>query len=235
VYPEYEAADAEIYSYEYFRDAIGRKSQRESVFAKLLAELESVSNGKGRLLDVGAGEGTLLKVAAERGWEVEGTELSSAMVNRIRDDLGFTIHQGVLEDISLPAASFDAIVLNHVLEHTKSPRTTLEKIARLLRPNGVVRIEVPNIASLSSKLKTHQSLMGLKKDPWKHYSTGHHFWFFTPPTLAKTLEVAGLSPLTMTAPARQWGGNHLFDRVTNAIYRETLWGGQLIAYARLAA
>ncbi len=232
VYPEYEKADAEIYSYEYFRDAVEKNPRRERVFAELLVELESVLNGKGRLLDIGAGEGTLIKVANERGWEAEGTELSSVMIKYIREDLGFTIHQGILEDISLPAASFDAIVLNHVLEHVKNPKTTLEKVGELLRPDGLVRIEIPNLASLSSHLKSCQSKMRLKKNPWKHYSTDHHFWFFTPVSLTRTLETAGLSLVTMRAPARQWGKMNFIDRAKNNIYERTFWGGHLVAYAR---
>lgn len=232
VYPEYDNADAEIYDYGYFEEAIARNAPREKVFARLLDEIEGVLGGKGRLLDVGAGEGTLLKVAAERGWHAEGTELSSAMVAYVRDELGLTMHQGILEDMALPPTSFDAIVLNHVLEHVKNPGTTLVKIRELLKPSGVVRIEVPNLASLSSRVKNGQSRMHLKKDRWKHYSTDHHFWFFTPPSLARTVDAAGLSLITMRAPAKQWGEKGFFDRLTSAVYAKRLWGGHLAAYAR---
>jgi 2-polyprenyl-3-methyl-5-hydroxy-6-metoxy-1,4-benzoquinol methylase len=231
-YPEYHEADSDIYSHEYFSPAITESEGRERIFAELLAEIESVLSGTGRLLDVGAGEGSLLKTAVDRGWKAEGTEISSAMVRYAQDHSNLTVHQGAIEDIPLTAGSYDAIVLNHVLEHVKNPRTTLERIAELLSPRGIVRIEVPNVASLSSHLKNAQSRLGLKRDPWKHYSTGHHFWFFTPATLEHCLRSAGLSVVRIASPAKQWGDKSLTDRASNRLYRLTRWGGHIAAYAR---
>ena len=230
-YPEIECADAEIYGSDYFRASLEEKERRMRIFGELVAEIESVIHRKGRLLDVGTGEGTLLLAAVEKGWQAEGTEIASVMVHHIREKFGLTVHQGVLEDLDLPPRSFDAIIMNHVLEHVRDPRITLEKIAELLSPDGVVRIEVPNLASLSNRGKNFQSRFGLKKNPWKHYSPDHHFWFFTPRTLKATLETAGLRPLAIFAPAKQWGDKGLLDGLTNALYGKTLWGGHLVAYA----
>jgi hypothetical protein len=108
----------------------------------------------------------------------------------------------------------------------------LEKVAQLLRNDGIVRIEVPNHASLSSRLKNIQSRLKLKKKPWKHYSTDHHFWYFTPRTLRKTLEIAGFVVLKTNAPAKQWGRKNIADRALNIVYEKVLWGGHLVAYAR---
>jgi 2-polyprenyl-3-methyl-5-hydroxy-6-metoxy-1,4-benzoquinol methylase len=230
-YPDHEDADADIYTYDYFSDAIEHQPERRGVLEELLTELESVVRRKGRLLDIGAGEGTLLLTAASRGWEVEGTDISSAMVRHVRENLGLTLHHGAIEDLALPGNSFDAVVLNHVLEHVRNPRTTLEEVSRLLRDESVVRIEVPNLASLSSRFKNAQSRLRLKRSPWKHYSTDHHFWFFTPTTLKWTLEKAGLALISLRAPSQQWGRPSLVQRVGNHLYRRTMWGGHLVAYA----
>jgi 2-polyprenyl-3-methyl-5-hydroxy-6-metoxy-1,4-benzoquinol methylase len=230
-YPEIESADTEIYGSDYFKAPLEEQERRMGIFKQLVAEVESVIGCKGRLLDVGTGEGTLLLAAASMGWEVEGTEIASVMIHHIREKSGLTIHQGVLEDLDLPLHSFDAIIMNHVLEHVSDPRITLEKIAELLSPGGVVRIEVPNLASLSNRGKNFQSRFGLKKNPWKHYSPDHHFWFFTPRTLKATLAAAGLSPLSISAPVKQWGDKGLMDGIINTVYRKTLWGGHLVAYA----
>jgi len=230
-YPEIEAADIEIYGSDYFRASLEEQERRMGIFDQFVAEVESIIGRKGRLLDVGCGEGTLLFAAVERGWKAEGTEIASVMVHHIREKFGLTVHQGVLEDLELPLCSFDAIIMNHVLEHVSDPRITLEKIAELLSPGGVVRIEVPNLASLSNRWKNFQSRFGLKKNLWKHYSPDHHFWFFTPRTLKATLEEAGLSPLMIIAPAKQCGGKSSIDNLANALYRKTLWGGHLVAYA----
>ncbi|MFQ5600363.1 MAG: class I SAM-dependent methyltransferase [Candidatus Krumholzibacteriia bacterium] len=234
LYPDFQEADAGIYTAAYFRKAIEEQQKRQRIFSKLLAELESVLHRKGRLLDVGAGEGTLLQVATEQGWQAEGIDVASAMVRHVREELGLVMHHGVLEDVALPERCYDAVIMNHVLEHVKNPVTALQKISRLLRKDGAVRIEVPNLASLSSGAKNVQSRLKLKRNPWKHYSTEHHFWFFTPRTLKTTLETAGLTALRLEAPARQWSERGLLDRLLDSVYGRTRWGGHIVAYARPA-
>ena len=231
-YPDYKTADTKIYSDNYFKGSLAKKEERERNFTGLVEQIESILGRTGRLLDVGAGEGVLLKIAAGRGWQVQGTEIASVMIEHVRNNYGFTVHEGMLEDIPLPVDYFDAVILNHVLEHVKNPRSTLETISQLLTPDGLVRIEVPNLAGLSSRAKNFQSRFKLKRSPWKHYSTGHHFWFFTPATLRYTVENAGLIPMIVDAPARQWGNMSLLERVANSIFRKALWGKHLVVYAK---
>ena len=231
-YPDLAREETVIYGDRYFKSSIEKREQREKIFETLLREIEAVLGNTGRLLDVGAGEGTLLEAAARLGWSPEGTEVSSAMIQHARKTHRLPMHCGELEALPLEPRSFDAIVLNHVLEHVRNPRTTLEKAAALLRDDGIVRIEVPNHGSLSSRLKNVQSRLGLKKKPWRHYSTDHHFWYFTPRTLRKTLETAGFVVLEMHAPAKQWGRKSIADRALNRLYERLLWGGHLVAYAK---
>lgn len=210
---------------------IERTVQRKESFNRLINQLESILDMKGRLLDIGAGEGTLLQVALERGWEAEGTEISPAAIGYAQKKLPVKMYQGNLEEIPLEPCSYDAVVLNHVLEHVRNPKTTLEKVAELVRNNGVVRIEVPNIASFSCRLKNVQSRLKLKRNPWKHYGTGHHFWFFTPETLRNAVEVAGLFVIKMeTPPAHR--GTELHWRIFNNFYSRSLLGGALVVFAQ---
>jgi 2-polyprenyl-3-methyl-5-hydroxy-6-metoxy-1,4-benzoquinol methylase len=231
-YPDYETANSEIYSDRYFQGSLEKEAEREKYFTGLIEEVEHLVGRTGRLLDIGAGEGVLLKIAAGRGWQVQGTEIATVMIEYVRSRYGFTIHQGRLEDLVLPDDYFDAVVLNHVLEHVRNPRSTLERIGRLLTQDGLVRIEVPNLAGLSARAKNFQSRYKLKRHPWKHYSTGHHFWFFTPATLRYTVLQAGLVPVCLAAPARQWGHMSLLDRIANRLYQKTKWGGHLVVYAK---
>ncbi len=231
-YPQIETADTMIYGDSYFAEAIEKRRSRERIFTELLGDVESVVGRKGRLLDVGCGEGLLLEVAAGSGWDAAGTEISSAMIRYAREERGLNVHHGVLEDVPLTPGSYDAIILNHVLEHVKNPRSTLSCVSELLSPDGVVRIEVPNLASFSSRVRNVQSKLRLKKNLWKHYSTSHHFWFFEPQTLAATIETAGMSVLSVNAPAAQWGKKSIFAHAANRLYARTLWGGHLVAFAR---
>ena len=232
VYPEIEEADSDIYGTRYFADAIEDREERYETFTELLKQIESVLGRKGRLLDVGCGDGTFLEVAADSGWEAEGTDISTAAVRHARENRGLTVHHGVVEDVTLEPGSFDAVIMNHVLEHVRNPVVTLSRLRDLLAKDGVVRIEVPNAASLSVWTQNLQSRYHLKKNRWRHYETGHHFWFFTPRTLAHTISAAGLSAFGVAAPVRQWGRKSRYDRAMNALYKVTFWGGHLVAYAR---
>jgi len=228
-YPEYEDADRTIYSYDYFERVLQPQelAERDQIFGRLLADLEARLGRKGRLLDIGAGEGSLVRAALSRGWQAEGTEVSSAMVEYTTEHFHIQMHHGALEELRLPAESFDAIVLNHVLEHVRDPGSTLVEVGRLLRKDGLVRIEVPNLAGLSSQIKNLQSRFRMKKSPWKHYSTDHHFWFFTPQTLRTTLQHSGLHIVELLAPGKKKENPHLGDR----LYRRAHWGGHLVALA----
>jgi len=233
VYPPVETTDEGIYDLEYFRPDFEIQEQRGHVFEALLSELEGVlGRGPGRLLDIGAGDGALMRAAISRGWTAEGTDISSAMVGQLRSESHLNVHLGVVEEIDLPERGFDAIVLNHVLEHVEDPVRTLATVRRLLTEDGVVRVEVPNLASLSSRVKNFQSRWKLKKNPWKHYSTQHHFWYFTPRTLASTFERAGLDIVDVRAPARQWGEPAPWMRLVSPVVDRMRLGGHLVVYGR---
>ena len=232
-YPDTIVGDTVTYGPEYFRKAIESWEERAAMFDAMVAEIEGVLGHRGRLLDIGAAEGGLLKAAAARGWQVEGTEIADSMVEFVGRELGFTMHLGELEDLALPAGHYDAVVMNHVLEHVRDPVRALRVVKGLLSPGGVLRVEVPNVASLSARIKDAQSRLHLRRRPWGHYSTGHHYWFFTPRTLRRTLEAAGLGVIELRAPARQWAPLGPADRALNRVYRRWPLGGKLAAYARV--
>ena len=234
-YPEIETVGAEMYGAAYFTRAIREQEARRHVFGQLLDEIDAVlgdTRPGRRLLDVGAGEGTLLQVAAQRGWSPVGIDVARDMVQHVQQTLGLPMHHGTLEEVPLEPRSFDAVILNHVLEHVRDPVHTLRRIATLLDPGGVVRVEVPNLASLSSRLKSAQSRLGFKSHPWKHYSVEHHFWFFTPGTLAATFRSAGLEVVRLSTPARQWGAGAA--RASNRLHDRLGWGKHIVAYGRPA-
>lgn len=97
----------------------------------------------GRVLDVGAGDGTLLDALRRHGRDAIGLELVST-----RPD----IRAANVEDLGADEGDFAAIVFWHSLEHLRRPSEALKAAAGKLAPNGVLVVAVPNSDSLQARL-----------------------------------------------------------------------------------
>lgn len=142
----------------------------------------------GRLLDVGCGLGYLLEAARARGWDATGVDPSPFSVAQARAK-GFEAHRGLLHELNLPAASFDAISLLQVVEHLIDPRALLAECRRLLKPGGAILVETPNPASL---------LATVKKEGFNYWIPPVHCVWYTPDSLGRLLRDAGLRPVKVS-------------------------------------
>jgi len=132
----------------------------------------------GNILDMGAGTGAFLHTMKEKGWNITGLEPDAGA----RDQAGKSF--GVdLQDIShlehLPANSFDAITMWHVLEHVHDLHSTIEKLKSLLKSGGKIFIAVPNYTSKDSSIY---------KLYWAAYDVPRHLYHFTPRSMKVLLE-----------------------------------------------
>jgi SAM-dependent methyltransferase len=98
----------------------------------------------GRLLDIGCGNGDFLAVARSAGWEAHGSDPDAAAQAAARRR-GFDVRLGGAEAWTDEQGTFDAVTLNHVLEHVHDPLKTLRDAFLLLRAGGQLYIETPNI------------------------------------------------------------------------------------------
>jgi len=144
--------------------------------------LEQVGTTSGRLLEVGVGSGSLLAFMADRGFEVQGCDMSRDVCVRVESTRGFPMHCGPLTDLST-SASFDAVVMNHVVEHVSDPVSLLAQAERLLTPHGVLHIAVPNVGSWEANLSG-----------WTSYLP-YHLVYFNRPSLERAVGRAGLRSL----------------------------------------
>ena len=91
----------------------------EARYGEWLAQAEA-EVGRGRLLEVGAGSGGLVRVALARGWKVDATEISSSGLKILRET-GASVFAGDVVAASYPAGVFDLVVSLEVLEHLPAP------------------------------------------------------------------------------------------------------------------
>lgn len=105
---------------------------------------------QGRLLDLGCGAGNFLWEMKKRGFEVYGIDPSSQACKLARERLK-NIFNAELEEHHFPDNYFDVITVWHVFEHLPNPSITLKEIHRILKKDGILILETPNINSLSFK------------------------------------------------------------------------------------
>jgi SAM-dependent methyltransferase len=145
---ELDAAYADAASDDYVLEEAG---QRES-FRRVLERIERFTD-RGSLLDVGCWVGFLLAEARDRGWrECVGIEPSEFASGYARSRLGLDVRTEDLFAAELRAGHFDAVVLGDVLEHLTRTSEALERARSLLRPDGVLCLELPDAGSRVARL-----------------------------------------------------------------------------------
>ncbi len=128
---------------------------REFVALDHIRFLESCARRAGAkkrlLLDIGCGSGMMLGLARKRGFEPFGMDMSEQAVALARERYGLKVLQGKVGDDLWAPAQFDFVTMYHVLEHLADPRSALRYVRRLLKPDGNLILQVPNIESLQAR------------------------------------------------------------------------------------
>ncbi len=156
------------------------------------AYLDDTVSG-GRLLDVGCGKGDLLDRMRRRGWAVEGTDVDATALEYARAKHGLTVRLGTLDDLRFPAGSFDAITMNHVIEHVYEPVSLLWECRRILKSGGRLVVVTPNLDSLG-----HRRF----GENWFPLDPPRHLHLFTKSTLAECARRAEFQSFELwSAPA----------------------------------
>jgi SAM-dependent methyltransferase len=140
---------------------------------------------RGELLEVGCGAGGRLPVFAALGWRVTGQDVDADAAAAARRASGVEVHVGPVEELAARARRFDAIVMNHVIEHVLHPVELLRTCLGMLRPGGTLICVTPNAAS------------------WGHRRFGIHWMGLDPPR-----HVTMFAPSTLRTAARMAGHSH---------------------------
>jgi SAM-dependent methyltransferase len=146
-----------------YRNPIERQRELESIYADATAAPEllralhetqlpayrvqarrllEVLGRRGSGLELGSYVGAFLAAAREVGLHFEGLDVN-ADVNRFARSLGFTVHDGDLESFA-GQRHVDAVAIWNTFDQLPDPRAALTAAWKLLRPNGVLVVRVPN-------------------------------------------------------------------------------------------
>lgn len=103
-----------------------------------------------RVLDVGCGGGLLAEALARRGAQVQGIDLSPAMIRTAQlhaAESGLAVDYRVQDAqvlAQLQPQHFDAVCCMEMLEHVPDPQQFLGILAQLVRPGGAVFVSTLN-------------------------------------------------------------------------------------------
>jgi hypothetical protein len=152
----------------------------------------------GPLLDVGSGDGSLLRAVRARGREAVGLERSVNGEGVLAREIG---------DFEDRAGEWAAIVFWHSLEHLADPAGAIDRAVALLAPGGILAIAVPNLASWQSRRFGAQ---------WFHLDLPRHLVHLPASALEDGLRDRGL---TIERVSHWRGGQILFGWLHGAVRR----------------
>ncbi len=154
----------------------------------------------GRLLDIGCNIGLFLHCAQKKGFTVEGIEFNQESASFGSDFFKIPIHTKSLEEINYPENTFDVITMYDVLEHIPDPKNVLDTIKKILKPDGLLVIQSPNIDSLMAQLTGSN---------WCWLTPPDHLFHFTPQTLKKLLTNQGFNIVSLYTwePIKEFSNN----------------------------
>lgn len=97
----------------------------------------------GRLLDIGCAYGLLVK-AASRDFEAFGIDISDFALSKSKMFCNGNVSKASASILPFKDEAFDVVTLIDTLEHVSQPSQCLEDIARILRTNGILMLQLPN-------------------------------------------------------------------------------------------
>lgn len=143
--------------------------------------IEEYMPAKGKLLDVGCGPGISLKVAKERGWDVQGIEFNTWCIKNIRN-MNIPVVDQPLKEVGFPENYFECVTLWTVLEHVMEPGELLADIFKVLSPGGILLLLVPNLDSLANRILHEKSTT---------FSGDSHVNLFNAQSISRLLKKSG--------------------------------------------
>ena len=138
---------------------------------KPLIEVIKKNKSRANVLDVGCSNGILLQMLEKQKYKVWGIEPNKNAFKEAQKHLGKHIFMGTTKDFfKNKHYKYDVIIYNHVMEHVEDINREFLYIKRLLAPDGLLVIGVPN---------TNNFIFLLRKKFWESLLPLEHRWHFS--------------------------------------------------------
>ncbi|MGQ0809790.1 MAG: class I SAM-dependent methyltransferase [Nitrospiraceae bacterium] len=179
----------QAYDDAYYKPWQAQSNARRKMWRRRVEIIDRLCPQRGRLLDVGCGEGTFLRAAQESGWKIAGTELSAFAVEAA-DDLN--VRHGEIWEAQLLSESVDLVTSWHVIEHVSNPRRVIEEMYRVLCPNGWLVLATPNLHDYVFQA-AYLMARGRRPTLFEPDERELHLYHFSAATLSRFVTAAGFT------------------------------------------
>lgn len=151
----------------------------DTIWFRLIAERFNKQLGTGKVLDVGCGNGKLLREFQLLNWDCWGID-PSAWSKDSAERYGYHLIPGTIEETPASIGEFDLVISSSTLEHIPEPCGHIENILKRVKPGGIAYFcGIPNYGSGSIKLGISRFYMN---NPPGHVN------YFTRTTMNKLME-----------------------------------------------
>lgn len=190
--------------------------------------------GGGPLLDVGCGNGAVLRIARRLAIEARGVDTSRAAVDACREQ-GLDAEVADFSGGAFDSGGFGLVTFWDVLEHLVDPPAFIRAAARALRPGGWLLVKVPHHRRLSLSVAA-----ALPRISGALLSTPSHLQYFCKNSLGLVL-AAGFDRVDWIEVGRLRTA-YVRTSIRKTVARGVAWGiraasgdGTLLAMARRAS
>jgi len=128
-------------------DNLGMKKERLEIMRSVLGKDLFVQK---RVLDIGGGHNPFVGMLPEsETWivDIDPDEESQKFADHVVPER--------FEEVDLPGAYFDIIISFHTFEHLPDPAHVVRQIAQVMKPGGIVIIEVPNLSGIIESMPSY--------------------------------------------------------------------------------
>jgi 2-polyprenyl-3-methyl-5-hydroxy-6-metoxy-1,4-benzoquinol methylase len=172
---------SEVYDKEFFDTAYaglesnGRKQRYVYLnFQNKLEQIEKRVGRRGKLLDVGCSFGFFLDAAQQRGWSVEGLDISAYAAEYANSRFKLPVQNAPVTEARFAPQTFDVITMWEVVEHLPRPVEALRHLSRFLADDGIMVFGTPNVSSYLAMIQGKR---------WRNWEPPAHLLYFSPESM----------------------------------------------------